>query len=89
MEPDDFLGQSESTESSEELYQRFSFVVDKGQEPLRIDKFLMNRIEGGTRNKLQQAINNGFVLVNEREIKQNYKIKGGDAIVVFSDSTLR
>lgn len=72
---------------SDELYQRFSFVVDRGQEPLRIDKFLMNRIEGGTRNKLQQAINNGFVLVNDKEVKQNYKIKGGDTIVVFSDAS--
>ena len=45
----------------------------------------MNRIEGGTRNKLQQVINNGFVLVNDKEVKQNYKIKAGDAIVVYSD----
>ena len=79
------LDQSESPESSDELYQRLSFTVDKGQEPLRIDKFLITRMEGGTRNKLQQAINKGLVLVNEQQVKQNYKIKGGDAIVVFSD----
>jgi 23S rRNA pseudouridine1911/1915/1917 synthase len=85
MATEEFLENSEVPESGEELYQRFTFTVDKGQEPLRIDKFLMNRIEGGTRNKLQQAINNGFVLVNDQEVKQNYKIKGGDTIVVFSD----
>ncbi len=79
------LDQSDSPESSDELYQRLSFTVDKGQEPLRIDKFLITRMEGGTRNKLQQAINKGLVLVNEQQVKQNYKIKGGDAIVVFSD----
>jgi len=74
-------------ESSDELYERFTFAIDKGQEPLRIDKFLMGRIEGATRNKLQQAINVGMVLVNGKEVKQNYKIKPFDQIVVYSDST--
>lgn len=76
---------TEEQESSEELYQRFIFNADKGQEPYRIDKFLMNRIEGATRNKLQQAINAGLVLVNGKEVKQNYKIKAFDQIVVYSD----
>ena len=65
----------DQSENSDELYQRFQFVADKGQEPYRIDKFLMNRIEGATRNKLQQAINSGMVLVNDKEVKQNYKVK--------------
>lgn len=76
---------NEPAEGSDELYQRFTFVTDKGQEPYRIDKFLMNRIEGATRNKLQQAINSGMVLVNEKPVKQNYKVKPLDQIVVFSD----
>src|SRR3954470_16974984 len=75
----------EVPDSSEELYQRFVFTADKGQEPYRIDKFLMNRIEGATRNKLQQAINAGLILVNNREVKQNYKIKAYDQVVVYSD----
>jgi 23S rRNA pseudouridine1911/1915/1917 synthase len=75
----------ESAEGSEELYQRFVFNADKGQEPYRIDKFLMNRIEGATRNKLQQAINAGLILVNNKEVKQNYKVKAFDQIVVYSD----
>jgi 23S rRNA pseudouridine1911/1915/1917 synthase len=75
----------DQSESSDELYQRFQFVADKGQEPYRIDKFLMNRIEGATRNKLQQAINSGMVLVNDKEVKQNYKVKAFDRIVVYSD----
>jgi 23S rRNA pseudouridine1911/1915/1917 synthase len=75
----------EQNDSSDELYQRFVFNVDKGQEPLRIDKFLMNRIEGATRNKLQQAINTGLVLVNNKEVRQNYKIKPFDQIIVYSD----
>ncbi|HUQ96760.1 MAG TPA: S4 domain-containing protein, partial [Chitinophagaceae bacterium] len=87
MTTDTIAVDNEVPDSAEELYQRFQFTVDKGQEPLRIDKFLMSRIEGGTRNKLQAAINNGFVLVNDKEVKQNYKIKGGDQIVVYSDTS--
>jgi 23S rRNA pseudouridine1911/1915/1917 synthase len=74
-----------SPDINDELYERFSLVVDKGQEPLRIDKFLANRIEGATRNKLQQAINAGMVLVNAKEIRPNYKVKGQDEIIVYSD----
>lgn len=79
QKPDDEQG------NSDELYERFVFTADKGQEPYRIDKFLMNRIEGATRNKLQQAINTGLVLVNGKEVKQNYKIKALDQIIVYSD----
>jgi 23S rRNA pseudouridine1911/1915/1917 synthase len=45
----------------------------------------MNRIEGATRNKLQQAINTGLILVNNKEVKQNYKVKAFDQIIVYSD----
>ncbi|MBK6635581.1 MAG: RluA family pseudouridine synthase, partial [Chitinophagaceae bacterium] len=67
----------------DELYEKLSIVIDKGQEPLRIDKFLMSRIEGATRNKIQQAIDNEMVLVNEKPVKSNYKVKANDKIVVF------
>jgi 23S rRNA pseudouridine1911/1915/1917 synthase len=72
-------------DSNDELYERFSITIDRGQDPLRIDKFLVNRIEGATRNKVQKAIDAGMVLVNDKEIKSNYKIKPLDAIVVYSD----
>lgn len=75
----------EGNDPGDELYERFTFSIDKGQEPLRIDKFLMNRIEGATRNKLQQAINAGLVMVNSREVRQNYKVKPFDQIVIYSD----
>lgn len=74
-----------SADINDELYERFNITIDKGQEPLRIDKFLMNRIEGATRNKLQQAINAGMVLVNGKEIRPNYKVKALDEIIVYSD----
>ena len=63
--------QEDDISESEELYEKLSIVVDKGQEPLRIDKFLMARVEGATRNKIQQAIENEMVLVNEAPIKNN------------------
>jgi 23S rRNA pseudouridine1911/1915/1917 synthase len=76
---------AELQDSSDELYERFSLIIDRGQEPLRIDKFLMTRIEGATRNKLQQAISLGMVLVNGKEVKANYKIKPLDSVIVYSD----
>jgi 23S rRNA pseudouridine1911/1915/1917 synthase len=67
----------------DELFERLTIVADKGQEPYRIDKFLMNRIEGATRNKIQQAIEAERVLINEKPIKSNYKVKAHDRIVVY------
>lgn len=75
----------EVQDSSDELYERFSITIDKGQEPLRIDKFLANRIEGATRNKLQQAIHHDMVLVNGKAVRPNYKVKPGDSIIIYSD----
>lgn len=76
---------SEIQDNSDELYERFSFRIDKGQEPLRIDKFLTTRIERATRNKLQQAINAGLVLVNGKDVRPNYKVKALDEIIIYSD----
>ena len=75
----------EIQDSNDELYERFNITIDKGQEPRRIDKFLANRIEGATRNKLQQAIKLGLVMVNGKEIRSNYKIKPLDSIIIYSD----
>jgi 23S rRNA pseudouridine1911/1915/1917 synthase len=75
----------ELQDNNDELYERFSIIIDKGQEPLRVDKFLMNRLENATRNKLQQAISLGMVLVNGKEIKSNYKVKPLDSIIIYSD----
>lgn len=77
----------EDGDGNEARYERMSFKVDKGQEPLRIDKFLITRMEGGTRNKLQQAIEKGFVLINNQPVKSNYKIKPGDDVIVYSDTS--
>lgn len=66
----------------QELYEHFRIVVDKGQSLLRIDKFLMHRIEGASRNRIQNAIESSSVLVNERETKASYKVKPLDIISV-------
>jgi 23S rRNA pseudouridine1911/1915/1917 synthase len=82
----EFVNKEEQTqETNDELYERFNLTVDKGQEPLRIDKFLMSRIERATRNKLQQAINAGLVIVNGKEVRPNYKVKALDEIILYSD----
>jgi len=67
----------------ESLHEHHSFVADKGQEPLRVDKFLMNRIENSTRNKIQQAAKSGNIYVNGNVVKSNYKIKGNDNIQIL------
>ncbi len=75
----------ELIDDSEELYEKMAITIDKGQEPLRIDKFLMTRIEGATRNKIQNAIDNEMVLVNDKAVKTNYKVKPGDKLIVFDN----
>ncbi|MCJ8210103.1 RluA family pseudouridine synthase [Mucilaginibacter sp. RS28] len=66
----------------QDLYEHFRIVVDKGQSLLRVDKFLMNRIENATRNRIQNAIELGNVLVNQKVIKSSYRVKPGDVISV-------
>lgn len=75
--------EEEIIEEGEDIFEKILIVCAKGQEPLRIDKFLMNRIEGATRNKIQQAIAAERVLVNEKAIKSNYKIRPEDNIVIY------
>lgn len=79
----------ESADVSEELYERMNIVVDKGQEPMRIDKFLVARIEHASRNKVQQAIESGRVLINGKQVSSNHKIKPGEEILVYSDKAVQ
>lgn len=69
--------------NDDELFEHYRFVASKGQEPLRVDKYLMNFIEYATRNKIQQAAKNGHIWVNESIVKQNYKVKAGDEVKVL------
>lgn len=67
---------------NDDLYEHYKFVATDGQEPLRVDKFLMNFIENATRNKIQQAAKAGNILVNEVAVKSNYKVKPKDVVRV-------
>lgn len=64
------------------LYEHYAFSVDKGQQPLRIDKYLMNFVENATRNKIQAAAKSGNIFVNDVAVKSNYKVKPYDQISV-------
>ena len=71
-------------ESADELYERKFFKVDAGQQPLRIDKWIQVRVENASRNRVQQSIDAGFITVNAKPVKNNYKIKPGDEILLMS-----
>ncbi|MFZ9209098.1 MAG: RluA family pseudouridine synthase [Sediminibacterium sp.] len=81
MEPDIDLFNEEGAET---LYERKTFVIDKGQEPFRIDKWVQTHMEGATRSKVQQSIEAGFLTVNGKNIKSNYKVRPGDEILIMS-----
>ena len=70
-------------ENSNSLFEHFSFTVDKGQTPLRIDKYLMNFVENATRTKIQTAAKSGSIQVNGNIVKSNYKVKPKDKIKVL------
>lgn len=67
-------------EIEDELYEHHRFEVAKGQQSLRIDKFLMNLIENVTRSKIQKAADTGNILVNGESVKSNYKVKPDDVV---------
>ena len=68
----------------EELYEHHRFEADKGQNPLRVDKFLGNYLENTSRNRIQTAAKAQCIRVNNKPVKANYKVKPGDVVqVVF------
>ena len=78
------MGKDNSNEIFEQkLHEHFAFDIDVGQEPLRIDKFLMSRIENATRNKIQKAAKEGSIRVNGIIVKSSYKVKKGDKIRIL------
>jgi 23S rRNA pseudouridine1911/1915/1917 synthase len=69
-------------EQDDELFEHHRIVADRGQAMLRIDKFLMDRLPNVTRTKIQDGIHNGFVRVNGKDIKPNYKVRPLDVITI-------
>jgi 23S rRNA pseudouridine1911/1915/1917 synthase len=71
------------------FYEHFRFVADKGQSLLRVDKFLVDRIEHASRNRIQLAADAGYILANGKPVKSNYKVKPNDLITVVMDRPRR
>jgi 23S rRNA pseudouridine1911/1915/1917 synthase len=82
----DLIKKKEMEEGSDEMYLHNTISVDKNQSPLRIDKFLITRLEKVSRNRVQNAINSGCILVDDKTVKSNYKVKPEDQISVVLPS---
>ena len=72
-------------EDGREMYEHFRFEADKGQTLLRVDKFLVARIEKSSRNRIQQAAEAGCILVNGKAVKSNYRVKPFDVVSIVMD----
>jgi 23S rRNA pseudouridine1911/1915/1917 synthase len=76
----------ENNETEEgELFEHYRLTVDRGQSPVRIDKFLANRIDNASRSRIQAAADGGNILVNDTPVKANYKVKPEDEIRIVMD----
>ena len=84
-ELDDSLEDIDSAEGQDGLYEHFRVVVDKGQAPVRIDKYLFERIVNASRNRIQTAADAGFVMANGKPVKSSYKVKPLDVLTVMMD----
>ena len=67
------------------MYEHFRFVAEKGQTLLRVDKFLVARMEKSSRNRIQQAADAGCILVNGKAVKSNYRLKPFDVVTIVMD----
>ena len=82
---DELLDNESIEEESGELYEHFRIVVDQGQEQERIDVYMTNHLSNVSRNRVQNAARAGNILVNEKVVKSNYKVKPNDVIsIVFT-----
>ena len=73
---------AEAQSENNEMYEHFRFDADKGQAPLRIDKFLQNKLESTSRSRIQSAADAGNILVNGTPVKSNYKVKPLDVVSI-------
>lgn len=72
----------EDEADNKELFEHYKIIVDPGQAQLRVDKFLMDKVENTSRNKLQEAASAGNIHVNNIAVKSNYKVKPGDVVQI-------
>lgn len=72
-------------DEQQQLYEHFRMVADAGQEPIRVDKFMTEKLQHSSRNRIQKAADAGFVHVNDRPVKSNYKVRAGDVVTLMLD----
>lgn len=85
MEADSVEEPSFVTDDGRELYEHFRFEADKGQQLLRVDKFLVDRMTKTSRNRIQQAADAGCIIVNGKPVKSSYKVKPFDVVSIVMD----
>jgi 23S rRNA pseudouridine1911/1915/1917 synthase len=78
----EFNNMEEDLENGQEMFEHFRFEVDPGQTLLRIDKYLVDRMSNTSRNKIQEAADGKNILVNNKPVKANYKVKPNDVITI-------
>lgn len=89
LEDIDDLLEGDQEQDSSELFEHYRFVADKGQGLLRVDKFIMTRIDGVSRNRIQNAADANCILVNGVAVKSNYKVKPNDIVTIVMDRPRR
>ena len=72
-------------EQPAQLYEHYRFEVDRGQVPVRVDKYMFEKLQHSSRNRIQKAADAGFVHVNDRPVKSNYKVRPGDVVTLMMD----
>lgn len=82
-EPDEQTDEANATTEEDALYEHHRIVVDKGQELLRIDKYLQMHIANVSRTKIQAAASAGCIRVNDRPVKSNHRVHPKDVITVL------
>ena len=68
-----------------QLYEHYRVVADKGQQLLRVDKFLLDHLKDTSRNRIQAAAKAGFIHVNDKPVKSNYRVKPFDVVTLLLD----
>src|SRR3712207_1459918 len=75
----------ELEDEQQSLYEHFRLVADVGQTPVRVDKFMTEKLQHSSRNRIQKAADAGFVHVNDQVVKSNYKVRAGDVVTLMLD----
>jgi 23S rRNA pseudouridine1911/1915/1917 synthase len=86
---EEFEEKEQEETGEDELFEHYHFKADTGQEVIRIDKFLLDRLPNTSRNKIQSAAKNGNILVNDQPVKQNYRVKPKDEISIVMPYPVR